>query len=102
MTEHRTITLEVFRTPQGEPTCCAKAKEQECALLDHIRFGTIAVCTMVRTFLHRGADGTGYLIPDCKCPLWHGVAVYPLGADDLECPQCHSTDTVRGEDDEQP
>jgi len=28
------------------------------------------------------------------------VAVYPLGADDLECPKCNSTDTVRGEDDE--
>jgi len=30
------------------------------------------------------------------------VAVYPLAAADLECPKCSSTDTVRGDEHEQP
>ena len=73
MTEHRTITIEVFRTPQGEPTCSAEAYKQDCRWLAVRGFGMLDVCILSdRALERRGPDGTGYLIPDCKCPLWHG------------------------------
>ncbi len=73
MTEHRTITIEVFRTPQGEPTCSAAAGKQDCEYLTSRKYGLVAVCLFGWVDLdRRGADGTGYLIPSKACPLWHG------------------------------
>ncbi len=74
MTEHVTIRIEVFRTPQGEPTCCENAfANQMCRWLSSRKFGLVPMCGMnFKDLDRRGADGTGYLVPDDRCPLWQG------------------------------
>ena len=70
MSETRTITLPVYRTPDGEPTCARNFSIGEvCELL---RVGVVEGTQMcaVATHVVRYLDGFGYLIPAKDCPLW--------------------------------
>jgi len=75
MPEYRTFTFEVYRTPDGEPTCSAKAGEQDCKYLMFRKWGTMPICgDSGHELYRRGPDGTGYLIPDRECLMWYGEA----------------------------
>ncbi len=67
----KTIEIEVFQTPKGEPTCCAEWPAKTCRLLGLRKWGTGEYCVWSENQLNRSRDdGLGYLIPDKDCPLW--------------------------------
>jgi len=82
VSETRTITLPVYRSPDVEPTCARDFKTGEgCQLLrvggiyGKYEFCALAVGSTKYSALSRraapdGTPGTGYLIPSPDCPLW--------------------------------
>ena len=70
-----TVILEVvrYRSPEGEPTCCAEISKQEvCQFLGVRNFGTLDVCMLgeqkdlMRSYNH-------FISPHSECSLWTGA-----------------------------
>lgn len=73
--ETRTISLPVYRTPDGEQTCAiGTTNDTQCKFLGVRKFGQKSVCMLGENvdLFRRGADGLGYLIPHAGCLLWKG------------------------------
>lgn len=66
--EYKTINIEVFRTPQGNPTCRNNIME-ECIFLKDYRYGSVNVCEQSGFELLRHKEN-GHLKPNSEFPLW--------------------------------
>lgn len=73
--EFRTVSIQVYRTPDNKPTC--QNKEGRCGFLQSTRLGTDHQCALqVRSweYLDRLFDEDigeyTYLIPFEMCPVW--------------------------------
>jgi len=71
MPEYTTIQIARFRSPDGEPTCCANVQKKEfCRFLGVRNFGTIDVC-MLGEQRDLSARTTGFQRPYSKCEVWN-------------------------------
>ncbi len=79
VSETKTITVPVFRDPEGNPTCIANAETGEaCPFFRVQKFGMHETClfaavetTGLQTErMQRRDNGKGFLIPLACCPLW--------------------------------
>lgn len=71
MSEHRTIKIEVYRTPSGEPTCASDFMEGKfCQFMLTRKMGTIEVCGVTDKDLIRVPTSIGFLVPADGCPVW--------------------------------
>ena len=70
------LVFNVYRCPNGLPTCGAKfgtKGRKVCEFLGTKMFGTIHVCMYDGEQVHRdNEDGTGFIRPHSNCPLWKG------------------------------
>lgn len=71
--ETRTLTVPVYRTPDGRPTCAKHFMTGECCRFLRTRtFGTREMCSLSNGVeLNRSDDRLGYIIPHSSCPLWN-------------------------------
>ena len=77
MSETKTITVPVFRDPEGNPTCARNFKAGAvCQFYRTQRFGCHETCVFAKeshkgitTAMERRGE-TGSLIPLACCPLW--------------------------------
>lgn len=71
MSETKTLVVQVYRDPKGQPTCCRDVTEgQVCKFLRTEFFGTRDVCSILDVQLFRDTDWTGWVRPWAACPLW--------------------------------
>ena len=83
----RTITVRVYKTKDGAPTCCILAGSRECEFLGFRHLGTQPVCMLgEQVDLERDGDGTGFIVPHDGCRLHYVSPV--AGANRLVCPKC--------------
>ena len=67
--EHVTIEIARYRSPDGQPTCCANHQSGEtCKFLGFRLFGQMAVCMF-------GANCdlysvSGFIVPREQCEVW--------------------------------
>ena len=68
--EHKTISVQRFRSPDGAPTCCADHPAgQTCRFLGVRSFGTVDVC-MLGVQRDLAPRTTGFQRPDERCEVW--------------------------------
>jgi hypothetical protein len=67
--ESVSLNIEVFRTEDGRPTCCADG-EHQCRFLEYRRFGQVAVCMLNGQKAVERYDNNelGFSKPNCE--LW--------------------------------
>ena len=66
----KTISVSVYKTPEGDPTCCRSVNGQQCEFLGTRLLGTREVCMLgEQVALRRQDGGSGYIIPHKKCRL---------------------------------
>ena len=68
MTDHATITILRYRTPEGEPTCSVSIAKT-CPLYRRQRFATVETCAWTGMDIYRGRETT-FLQPTEGCPVW--------------------------------
>jgi hypothetical protein len=69
----KSLTFDVFLTPEGKNTCCLSPVE-ECQFLGTSNYGQRFICLFNNEEVRRGDSdqygaGMGYLIPCKKCPF---------------------------------
>lgn len=70
--EQVTITVERYRTPKGEPTCCGKFTEGHfCRFLGRRNFGAEWVCMFGEA--KQLFERDGYLYPHPDCEIWREI-----------------------------
>lgn len=68
MSETKTITVEVFRDPDGKPTCSSDHKTGKCCgLMLTRKYGSIDFCGWTGEDIER--EG-GFTRPHSLCPIW--------------------------------
>ena len=73
MTEHATISVQRFRSPDGLPTCCLDHQAGDhCRFLGARNFGTVDVC-MLGEQRDLAPRSTGFQRPDAHCAVWEGL-----------------------------
>lgn len=74
MSETKTITVEVFRDPDGKPTCSLVWGHQSCQWVGSRAMGMKEICLLTGIDLRRVPNGVGFLQPVHSCPLWKDEA----------------------------
>jgi hypothetical protein len=76
MSEYRTIRIQVYRDPEGRPTCASNFRDGSlCTFLYFQRFGTEIGCgALSKQVFH---DDNGFITPLKACPVW----LKPMGFD---------------------
>jgi hypothetical protein len=76
MSEYRTIRIQVYRDPEGRPTCASNFEDGSiCSLLYESRFGTDLGCGALNKPLFHGDHE--FITPLKECPVW----LKPMGFD---------------------
>lgn len=71
MIESRTISIDVYRSPDGKPTCCLDfTNGYICKFLRTTLFGTRDVCLITGIAPMRDAGGVGWTRPVFGCVFW--------------------------------
>jgi len=78
----KTLTIPVYETPLGAPTCCSDlTKGEVCRFLRTQRMGAECVCFFGPRIGNRieplNHDSSGYLLPSPACPFHRESEVYP-------------------------
>ena len=84
MIAHKTISVEIFTDPYGEPTCCADhIAGKTCRFLGTRYFGSLSVC-MLGGYITLTTKDTGFLRPHDDCELWRENVIRTLQANGCE------------------